>query len=247
MNQPTKAACCSLLLHAALALAAVAFMRPLGPMKAPIMLDFAVLSASTGGLAEAAKSGSPAAKPSLKRQAVAAVKKKAAPQLAKSQKTHPKIERVPEALPVATAQQPAASVDDAISSVGMAAMTTGPAAAPGPKPAPDSPTAAGHGGGAGSGVYTTGQLDGPLTAMRKALPVYPHAAKSRRIEGWIKIKFVIDERGHVDQIAVLAADPQGVFEQSVLRCVAGWRFKPGTISGMAVKALVQQTIFFKLD
>jgi len=58
---------------------------------------------------------------------------------------------------------------------------------------------------------------------------------------------VVDEQGTVGQVSVLAAEPEGVFEQSVLRCVAGWRFKPGTIGGVAVKALVEQTITFKLE
>jgi len=38
-----------------------------------------------------------------------------------------------------------------------------------------------------------------------------------------------------------------VFEQSVLQCVGNWRFKPGTVKGMAVKAQVEQTITFKLE
>jgi protein TonB len=46
---------------------------------------------------------------------------------------------------------------------------------------------------------------------------------------------------------VLDAEPEGVFEQSVLRSIGGWRFKPGTIKGMAVKAQVEQTITFKLE
>ncbi|WP_306547331.1 energy transducer TonB [Desulfobulbus sp.] len=107
--------------------------------------------------------------------------------------------------------------------------------------------AAKHQGANGGGLFTAGQLDGPLTALTKTPPVYPRAAKQRNTEGWIKVKFVVNEQGHVDQVTILDAEPKDVFEQSVLRCMHEWRFKPGTVGGRAVKALVEQTISFKLQ
>ena len=98
-----------------------------------------------------------------------------------------------------------------------------------------------------SETFSVGQLDGPLTTLVQIPPVYPHSAKRRNIEGWVKVRFVVDENGTVDKVRVLAAKPEGVFEQSVLRCVSSWRFKPGTVGGVAVKALVEQTITFKLE
>lgn len=96
-------------------------------------------------------------------------------------------------------------------------------------------------------MYTVGELEGALVALRKSVPEYPQAARRQRVEGWIKIQFVVDEQGRVGQIEVLAAQPQGMFEPSVRRCVVGWRFKAGTIDGRPVKALVHQTIYFRLD
>lgn len=98
-----------------------------------------------------------------------------------------------------------------------------------------------------SDLFSVGQLDGPMTTLVQVPPLYPHSAKRRNIEGWVKVRFVVDEQGTVSQVSVLAAEPKGVFEQNVLRCVSGWRFKPGTVSGVAVKALVEQTITFKLE
>jgi len=96
-------------------------------------------------------------------------------------------------------------------------------------------------------LFTTGQLDGPLTALAQIPPIYPMVAKRRNIEGWVTVRFVVDEQGQVGRITVLAAEPEGIFEQSVLRCIAGWRFKPGTVGGTPVKSLVEQTITFKLE
>ena len=96
-------------------------------------------------------------------------------------------------------------------------------------------------------LFTTGQLDGPLTALAQIPPIYPMVAKRRNIEGWVTVRFMVDEQGQVGRITVLAAEPEGIFEQSVLRCIAGWRFKPGTVGGTPVKSLVEQTITFKLE
>ena len=113
-----------------------------------------------------------------------------------------------------------------------------------PAPAPG----AGQGRGAGDGgIFSVGQLDGPLAVLTKPPPAYPPAAKRRNIEGWIRVKFLVDEHGQVGQISVLAAEPEGIFEQSVLRCVSHWRFKPGTVKGTAVKTIVEQTVTFKLE
>lgn len=98
-----------------------------------------------------------------------------------------------------------------------------------------------------SDIFSVGQLDGPLTTLVQMPPDYPHSAKRRNIEGWVKVRFVVNENGTVGKVDVLAAQPEGVFEQSVLRCVAGWRFKPGTVGGTAVKTLVEQTVTFKLE
>jgi protein TonB len=96
-------------------------------------------------------------------------------------------------------------------------------------------------------LFTTGQLDAPLTALAQIPPIYPLVAKRRNIEGWVTVRFVVDELGQVGRITVLAAEPEGIFEQNVLRCIAGWRFKPGTVGGTPVKSLVEQTITFKLE
>lgn len=98
-----------------------------------------------------------------------------------------------------------------------------------------------------SDLFTIGQLDGPLTSLAQIPPIYPMIAKRRNIEGWVTVRFVVDEQGQVGRITVLAAEPEGIFEQSVLRCIAGWRFKPGTVGGSPVKSQVEQTITFKLE
>jgi len=96
-------------------------------------------------------------------------------------------------------------------------------------------------------AFGLGDLDGPLISLGRIPPVYPMAAKRRGIEGWVKVRFVVNEQGGVEGIIVLDADPPGVFDQSVKRCVSRWRFKPGTVEGQPVKAWVETTIRFELE
>ena len=97
------------------------------------------------------------------------------------------------------------------------------------------------------GAFSVGQLDGPLTTLTRIPPVYPVQARRRGIEGWVKVTFVVDETGRVGNISILDAEPKGLFDRSVERCVRGWRFKPGTVEGMPVKAQVETVIRFELE
>ena len=97
------------------------------------------------------------------------------------------------------------------------------------------------------GPFSVGQLDAPLTTLVRIPPMYPVRARQMNIEGWVRVSFVVDETGNVADIKILGAKPEGVFERSVQRCVGSWRFKPGTVEGVAVKTLVETTIRFELD
>jgi protein TonB len=97
------------------------------------------------------------------------------------------------------------------------------------------------------GAFDAGQLDGPLVVLARVPPLYPMRARRRGIEGWVKVSLIVDEDGHVGDIKIIAAEPSGVFEQSVRRCVSGWRFQPGTVEGMPVRAKVETTIRYTLE
>ena len=97
------------------------------------------------------------------------------------------------------------------------------------------------------GTFDVGQLDGPLTTLARIPPVYPIRARRRAIEGWVKVTFIVDETGKVGDITISDAQPVGLFEKSVEQCVRNWRFKPGTVEGVPVRAKVETTIRFELE
>ncbi len=247
MSQQSKATQFSLFVHAMFFFAALAISQQAPPMRLPVALDLNILPAAgppDSGPSQVAPAAPPAPQPP------APVEKKVVPKPV-VQKTPPVAKKKPveekkppvETVPVATAV-PQSQPQDSAPAAAVTANTAAAATATGTAPS----ASAGQGGGShGGGVFAVGQLDGPLAAISKTAPVYPAAAKRRNIEGWIKVKFLVDEQGQVDRVSVLEAEPEGIFDQAVLRCVSAWRFKPGTKGGVAVKALVEQTITFKLE
>ena len=95
--------------------------------------------------------------------------------------------------------------------------------------------------------YGSHEIDNPLTPIVKIPPVYPMRARRRAIEGWVKVNFLVNEQGNVENVNIIEADPENIFEQSVIRCVSKWRFKPGTVDGVPVKTLAETTVKFELN
>jgi len=96
-------------------------------------------------------------------------------------------------------------------------------------------------------IFSTGDLDSPLTVLSRIPPIYPLHAKRRGTEGWVRVRFIVHEDGHVDNVTVEESEPPEIFNDSVIRSVSGWRFKAGTIDGIAVKTWAETTIRFTLD
>lgn len=95
--------------------------------------------------------------------------------------------------------------------------------------------------------YLAHELDTGLIALAKVAPVYPLHAARRGIEGEVRVQFLVTAQGTVQDIEILAADPEKVFDQSVIDCVSRWRFEPGRVQGIPVTALAQTTIKFQLE
>jgi periplasmic protein TonB len=95
--------------------------------------------------------------------------------------------------------------------------------------------------------YLAHELDAGLIPLAKVAPVYPLHAARRGIEGKVRVQFLVTAQGMVQDITILDAEPETVFEQSVIDCVSRWRFQPGRVQGIPVAALAQTTIKFQLE
>lgn len=97
-----------------------------------------------------------------------------------------------------------------------------------------------------SGVFNPGDLDQPLTVLSRIPPVYPFRAKTKGVEGWVSVAFTVNEQGLVQDISILEAEPQTLFNDSVIQCLSAWRFKPGRVGGEPVRTRVSTRIRFEL-
>ncbi len=102
---------------------------------------------------------------------------------------------------------------------------------------PDQDASPGPGTSASRGVlppryYPASQLDRPPVPLEAIAPDYPGEAKIPK--GLVTLRVRINERGEVDDVTLLRAEPEGVFERSALEAFAAARFSPGVLDGAAV-------------
>lgn len=95
-----------------------------------------------------------------------------------------------------------------------------------------------------------GQAGGPeseVMPLNDVSPDYPRYALQRGIEGHVKLAFTINRAGAVENIRVIEASPQNVFEREARRAAMRWRFAPRTESGLAVAREAVKTLYFRLE
>ena len=97
------------------------------------------------------------------------------------------------------------------------------------------------------GIFSAGDLDAPVAVEARVPPVYPLRARQRRIEGWVRVRLLVDAAGRVEKAEIVEAEPPGYFEKSVLECVRKWKLSPPTVGGEPVKAWMVTRIRFRLE
>lgn len=91
------------------------------------------------------------------------------------------------------------------------------------------------GDGAAVGVGGGGSGDRGVTPMVRVQPQYPRKAAMEGIEGWVKVRFDVNESGSVENAVVVASEPPRVFDASARQAVLNWRYKPQTQDGKPVR------------
>ncbi|MCB2188011.1 MAG: energy transducer TonB [Deltaproteobacteria bacterium] len=92
-----------------------------------------------------------------------------------------------------------------------------------------------------------GTLDREPAIAARIPPPYPYLARRRGVQGWVKVRFLVDLHGQVKQLVVLKAQPPGYFEETVLRTVAHWRFHPALQGGAPQESWQETVIRFELE
>jgi protein TonB len=78
-------------------------------------------------------------------------------------------------------------------------------------------------------------------------PVYPQAALRQGIGGWVEVEYTVNERGSTGDVAVVAADPRGVFDEAAIAAVAAWKYRPRVVNGRPVAQRTSVTLNFSVE
>ncbi|MBV9725641.1 MAG: energy transducer TonB, partial [Gammaproteobacteria bacterium] len=86
-----------------------------------------------------------------------------------------------------------------------------------------------------------------LTRTRYVAPKFPELARARGIDGWVDLRFVVGTDGAVGDVAVVGAQPAGIFEQAALDAVRHWRYQPVMQDGHAVSQRARVRLRFTVQ
>ena len=111
------------------------------------------------------------------------------------------------------------------------AVKPAPSAPPAP-PAPPPP------------VLQIAEVSTPPVPLAKAMPAYPEDARKQGIEAVVVVKFVVGDRGQVEDVKIVKGHP--LFDEVVLTAVRSWTFEPATLEGKAVRMARMVKIPFRL-
>ncbi len=96
-------------------------------------------------------------------------------------------------------------------------------------------------------VFQMAQLDSPPREIVRMQPLYPRAARQKRVEGFVELTFVITREGRVVDIEIVRSEPAGVFEATAKEAVARWRFSRPLRGGESVAVRARQVVRFQLQ
>jgi TonB family protein len=74
-----------------------------------------------------------------------------------------------------------------------------------------------------------------LEFSRFVEPKLPRRYASRRMSGWVELRFRVTTNGQTDNIEVVAAEPDNLFEKAAIKAVSKWRFKPVYVDGVVTE------------
>lgn len=80
--------------------------------------------------------------------------------------------------------------------------------------------------------------------MKTVSPRYPTYARSRAVEGWVKLSFTVDALGRARDIMVVAASPRKMFDRAAEKALRKWRFE--ILEGHDTGVALAQTFDFSM-
>lgn len=104
----------------------------------------------------------------------------------------------------------------------------------------------------GEGVYLppvsmNRSFDGGAAVKHAVEPRYPVDALRSGVEGEVEVEFTALPDGSVTDVAIVRAEPRGIFEQQTRHAIQRWQFIPKRENGVAISTRARQVIEFRLS
>lgn len=113
-------------------------------------------------------------------------------------------------------------------------------------PSPE-PAGAGTDSSGDPGVFLPAVIDEPPALLSAPPPVYPPLLRLAGIQGGVTVQAVVDTMGRAEPGSLRVVDsPNPGFDGAALDCVRRALFRPGRVTGRAVRVLVSVPLHFTL-
>ncbi len=76
-----------------------------------------------------------------------------------------------------------------------------------------------------------GSYNRPIQLISFSGPSYPEAARQRKVEGFVIVRYDVTVDGVVQNVRVVAAEPAGIFDEAALATLRTWRYKAPILDG----------------
>jgi len=86
--------------------------------------------------------------------------------------------------------------------------------------------------------------DNDAIPIYRSLPRYPVAAAQQKIRGWVTLNFSINRWGKVEDIVIIDAEPEVIFNQAAIDALNTWKYKAKVVKGKTVR---QKNLSVRLD
>jgi periplasmic protein TonB len=96
-------------------------------------------------------------------------------------------------------------------------------------------------------VMSEDVVDDPPRPTSRTACGFPARARARNVSGAVTLSVLVQADGSLSDVRVLESDPPGIFDDTALSCVRGWRFEPARYEGRPVAVRARQTLRFVLE
>jgi TonB family protein len=87
--------------------------------------------------------------------------------------------------------------------------------------------------------------DVPPKLLKQKKPKYPKDAFKQKIQGVVRLEFIIETNGEVRDVRVLDSIP--ALDEAAIRTLRSWRFAPARQKGVPVRVVAQAPVAFCID